>query len=576
MIGNSFLEYVFIRICIAGLRLVAPTSILYLGISAWNESFPISKWLGLVAIAETGFYLAVYLPRKKGLQAPPRHAPPPLTKPQRQALFEKCASDIEAIRHLQSDPYPTGWFLPPNQTIKRDDAVDWLLWALFSCKRDEALEEWTEELDGYLKMVEEMLGRKLEQGRGEGVRSMRLTFDPVKVAHRPLIWYSIVGLVDGITSLSLLMMGFKHYSSPKWFQMFPPRPLLTLFSRRAEVSPEVLLPYWYRPHRSTKKQPILFIHGIGIGLHPYIPFIREIIARDPDIGILLIELLPISMHITSQPVPPRPLILKSINDILISLNISRVVLAAHSYGTYVRKITHTILIDPIPILLHLHSVAYNFLYRIPRSAAEWQLWYFASRDADVGRTLGRAFFWEEGGLWGSDLAQYMASSNVADEDSSVYVEGESETARLLTVSRGRNLAIVLAGKDQIVPAETVRRYLTGEPEPSARWVRRGWKSPATSPSSSSSSLATPKVGVSSFSLSKALSSSPMSTLHPSIMAGKPGGSDGGYGTLRDVASEDSGGELEVLFYPDLDHATVFDTKERRKRILDVLHRYVRD
>ena len=32
--------------------------------------------------------------------------------------------------------------------------------------------------------------------------------------------------------------------------------------------------------------------------------------------------------------------------------------------------------------------------------------------------------------------------------------------------------------------------------------------------------------------------------------------------------------LEVLFYPDLDHAMVFDTKERRKPVLDIVHRFV--
>jgi hypothetical protein len=69
MIGNSVLEYIFIRTSITGLRLIAPASILYLGISTWKGSFLFSKWLGVVAIAEAGFYLAVYLPRKKGLQA---------------------------------------------------------------------------------------------------------------------------------------------------------------------------------------------------------------------------------------------------------------------------------------------------------------------------------------------------------------------------------------------------------------------------------------------------------------------------------------------------------------------------
>lgn len=32
--------------------------------------------------------------------------------------------------------------------------------------------------------------------------------------------------------------------------------------------------------------------------------------------------------------------------------------------------------------------------------------------------------------------------------------------------------------------------------------------------------------------------------------------------------------LEVLFFPDLDHATVFDTKKRRSPILSVIRRFV--
>jgi len=68
MIGNTLPEYLFIRTSIIALRLVAPTSILYLGISVWNAAFPISSWLGVIAVAEAGF-LFFYLPRKKHLQA---------------------------------------------------------------------------------------------------------------------------------------------------------------------------------------------------------------------------------------------------------------------------------------------------------------------------------------------------------------------------------------------------------------------------------------------------------------------------------------------------------------------------
>jgi hypothetical protein len=69
MIGNSLSEYLFIRTSITGLRLIAPASILYLAASVWNVAFPISPLLGAVALAEAGFFLVFYLPRKNRLQA---------------------------------------------------------------------------------------------------------------------------------------------------------------------------------------------------------------------------------------------------------------------------------------------------------------------------------------------------------------------------------------------------------------------------------------------------------------------------------------------------------------------------
>lgn len=243
---------------------------------------------------------------------------------------------------------------------------------------------------------------------------------------------------------------------------------------------------------------------------------------------------------TSQPIAPRPLFIKALTNILDTLDLPHVVLAAHSYGTFLSayilrppppvagpdtdthaahlalraRIRHTLLVDPIPLLLHLPPVAHNFLYRTPRAAAEWQLWFFASTDADVARTLGRAFFWEEGVLWREDLAAFMRGGG----GSGAAGEGGGE-------SRGRNLMLVLAEKDQIVPAESVRRYLTQRREPCARWAERNWSA-------------------------------------------NVGGSE--------ETGSGAGGDLEVLFYPGLDHATVFDTPERRAGMLEALHHFVRD
>ena len=141
--------------------------------------------------------------------------------------------------------------------------------------------------------------------------------------------------------------------------------------------------------------------------------------------------------------------LAALTRILQHHRIDTFVLAAHSYGTVLSahilrdpalspRVRATLLIDPIPFLLYLPPVAYNFVYRTPRSASEWQLWYFASRDPDIARALSRHFFWAENVLWKEDLA-------------------------------GKDAAVILCGEDQIVDSAEVHRYLTGADDASFRW-----------------------------------------------------------------------------------------------------------
>ena len=68
MIGHSFPEYVFIRVSIFALRLVAPLSIICLFASWYRAECVYSQWLGYYAVIEVAFYLGVYLPRSYLLQ----------------------------------------------------------------------------------------------------------------------------------------------------------------------------------------------------------------------------------------------------------------------------------------------------------------------------------------------------------------------------------------------------------------------------------------------------------------------------------------------------------------------------
>lgn len=47
------------------------------------------------------------------------------------------------------------------------------------------------------------------------------------------------------------------------------------------------------------------------------------------------------------------------------------------------RFTSLLLIDPIPILLHLPDVAYNFLYRPPKRANEWQASFLSNTGCET-------------------------------------------------------------------------------------------------------------------------------------------------------------------------------------------------
>lgn len=178
--------------------------------------------------------------------------------------------------------------------------------------------------------------------------------------------------------------------------------------------------------------------------------------------------------------------LAAIAHILDRHEIQRVVVASHSYGTIIaahmlrepelaERIAASIMVDPIPFLLHLPAVAYNFVYRMPNTANEWQLWYFASRDPDISRALARHFFWAENILFKEDV-------------------------------HGHRLGVVLSGRDQIVDAKEVKDYMTDSAQVDFKWEKD---------------------------------------------------------------------DLTLFYYPDLDHAQVFDTKDRRRPMVELVSKFVR-
>lgn len=170
-------------------------------------------------------------------------------------------------------------------------------------------------------------------------------------------------------------------------------------------------------------------------------------SSDGQVGIIAIELLPISFRITGE-MSDQALLAAEIHKILAYHGWDTYVLTTHSYGSVLAAnllkpptttlstasrgtpptIAAALLVDPVAFLLSTPSVAFNFTRRRPRQANEFLLWYFASMDMMVAHTLARHFFWLQNILWKEDVVD-------------------------------QNVSVALSGKDLIVDTRAVGRYL---------------------------------------------------------------------------------------------------------------------
>jgi len=131
-----------------------------------------------------------------------------MTREEREKLFWKCVNrshegDASGVMDAEKcAEYVRGWFLPLGKPLMRSEVVEWVMWAFFGvggAEEAEVEEVVEEEVDGYVHVLEGILGYKFEGGlEGEGPKGMRPTVDPVKVTHRPLVWYLVSGFLASI------------------------------------------------------------------------------------------------------------------------------------------------------------------------------------------------------------------------------------------------------------------------------------------------------------------------------------------------------------------------------------------
>ncbi|POS68920.1 hypothetical protein DHEL01_v212686 [Diaporthe helianthi] len=462
--GTSFYEYTIIRALITLLQ--HPLAFYAAGLAACligaNLSPSRAWWwkatctvLSLISI-ESIFALFIWRPYTKRLEEPARH-PPLSSAAERRALFERCMTTVPSF-----ETYFRMWFLGAELSdIRRENIREFLLWAFFDVEsrsdmqkhtsRDD--DEYGAEVDQYIARIENLWGRPFASGRGSA-KCLRLTIDSIETKYRTVWWYAIVALLDIITHVVLLLNGFEYYAQSRDRSVFPPRIQQRFASRRSSAGS---LSYWHREHKSDGL-PVVFFHGIGLGLWPYLRFLKEMCAIHGNgrgqTGIIAVEVLPVCFRLTDPPLEKETFI-RELEKILHHHTWERFTLVSHSYGSTLsthairspelrEKIPAVVLIDPVSILLHLPDVAYNFTRRQPKTAIELLLWYFASTDPGVAHCLGRHFFWRDNAIWADELTG----------------RNTSKGSRGNGYGNLRQVAVCLAGFDFIVDSHNIARYLT--------------------------------------------------------------------------------------------------------------------
>jgi hypothetical protein len=153
--------------------------------------FGLSILIEVLGAIEIAWYLFWFLPYRTRLQRKPGYIPPPLTKAQRQALFRAVLEYVPDYEH-----FTRRWFRNAHmEDIRRENVKDWLLWLLFEREGSQDEKQGGEgdvniELEDYITELEEKLEMRIKPGRGEA-EALRPSFDPVKVAHRSLTYYTV-------------------------------------------------------------------------------------------------------------------------------------------------------------------------------------------------------------------------------------------------------------------------------------------------------------------------------------------------------------------------------------------------
>ncbi|PPQ94006.1 hypothetical protein CVT25_009854 [Psilocybe cyanescens] len=380
-------------------------------------------------------------------------------------LIKRPGSPAETITQLERhDPRAIDfrhclrtWFCKvPWSSIKLLDIHKWLFWAMYNSDlppRERLPAIQRKAIDEAVELLQKRSGCKFEDGSDSAITPMRLTIDKINILWRPLTFYLIVNSVNWtLRTIYKRSWDFSHGHS---------NGLEYLLRTPANWDPK------------SSPRPVVFVHGLGLGLLQYHDFFAQLVEKIPDRPILIPLqpqisqsffhsdfLLPPSRH---QMADRLASLLQTLGWVTLDANVNEkfedekgrtssnmyvpqfqrgVTLISHSNGSYAHAwvlkgysdiVARSCFVDPVTFCSWEGDVCYNFFYRPCMTGMELLMRYFVGTEIGVVNLLQRHFCWTSNSLWFEEIP------NATDSHKTMFL---------------------LGGKDDIIHSERVKRYLT--------------------------------------------------------------------------------------------------------------------
>ncbi|PWN41832.1 hypothetical protein IE81DRAFT_291303 [Ceraceosorus guamensis] len=354
---------------------------------------------------------------------PPSHESfPPSPMPGREDFGDEA---VEAARTAAE--YAAGWSKPGAR-------LEFLLWCREMFEARQGFEfprratSWNESVGEDEESIK----------NAPHARAMRLTIDPVRVQSRPLACYLFANALSRFTVMRAESNGFslEQEGRLRYLVRRPPRWTRQLAEARDARTASL--------HR-----PIIFLHGLGIGLGQYSTLINQLATSHlASTHPILVPLFPA----TSQdifdvnflnPVGHHEMT-ATLRVIIQKEHWHRcgITILSHSMGTIVGSwlvkslgalVRRMCIVDPVCFSLWVPVVIGNFLYNKPDTPVRHLMRYFVGTELGTAHALSRHFNWASNILWPREEIQNLLSPH--------------------------HTRIYLSEQDAILDAKANRRYL---------------------------------------------------------------------------------------------------------------------